>query len=152
MTDEFYSGNWEGYYSYGAGYSEARRKVKVGFHIKMVLQNDVLSGTCEELITRVHMGQPAVLSGRIDGGRIHFVKQYRYFFEFNGRGDIEISRSRTSHPVCYTGTFDQVMKIFTGDWKIGHPSGMDGESDPFSGSWEMWKIRDQGPLLRRSRG
>lgn len=118
----------------------------------MVLQNDVLIGTCEELITRVHMGQPAVLSGRIDGGKIHFIKQYRYFFEFNGRGDIEISKSRASHPVCYTGTFDEVMKIFTGDWKIEHPSGRDGEVDLFSGSWEMWKIQDQRSLLRRSGG
>ncbi|MBN9381422.1 MAG: hypothetical protein J0H74_11685 [Chitinophagaceae bacterium] len=138
MTDEFYSGNWEGYYSYGPGYNEARQKIKVGFFIKMVLQEEVLSGTCEELITKVHMGQPAVLSGKIDGSKIHFIKQYPYFFEFNGRGDIEINKSRVSHPIYYTGTFDQVLGIFTGEWKIGSPSGGDG--DPFSGNWEMWKI------------
>lgn len=140
MTDEFYSGNWEGYYSYGAGYNEARRKVKVGFFIKMVFENDVLSGTCEELITKVHMGQPAVLSGKIDGHKIHFIKQYPYFFEFNGRGDIEINKTRASHPIYYTGAFDQVMGLFTGDWKIEHPSAEDGGGDLFSGSWEMWKI------------
>src|SRR5882757_1903230 len=142
MTDEFYSGNWEGNYSYGAEYSEGRRKIKVGFHIKMILQDGVLSGTCEELlITKVHMGRPAVLSGVIDGHHINFTKQYAYFFEFNEFGDMEFDKSRPSHTIHYTGIFHPITGVFSGNWKIEDLSEEDrGSADFFSGSWEMWKV------------
>ena len=107
----------------------------------MSFQGDVLNGTCEEFITKVHMGRSAVLSGRMDGDKIWFVKQYPCFFEFDEHEGIHLDRSRDAYPVHYTGTFHPTLGVFSGDWRISRPSEEGrAESDPFSGSWEMWKI------------
>jgi hypothetical protein len=143
MTDEFYSGNWEGYYSHGEQYSEERRKTKVGFYVKIVLDNGVLNGTCEEYITKVHMSGPAILTGSIDGGTIRFVKQYPYYYEVDEQNKILVDKSRGSFPIHYSGSFDQSTHSFVGIWGIEPIPGknMDrGDAYLFSGSWTMAKV------------
>jgi hypothetical protein len=143
MTDKFYSGNWEGHYTYGHEYPAERRKIKVGFFVKMVLCDGSLSGTCEEYVTKVHMDRPATLTGIIDGSRINFVKQYACYFEVGEERELIVYPSRPSYEIRYSGTFNPVSRIFSGGWEIAvaPEGGIDG--DPvhrFSGNWEMRKV------------
>lgn len=152
MSDEFFSGKWEGFYEHGEQYSEDRRKIKVGFQVKMVLKDGMLSGTCEEYITRVHMGKPAILIGFIEGTHISFVKQYPYAYDVDKDREITIDKTRPGLPVQYTGIFEPVNSSFYGDWKIEAIKGKDetwegfpenseeGLIHSFTGNWEMRKI------------
>ncbi|MBN8853128.1 MAG: hypothetical protein BGO55_13660 [Sphingobacteriales bacterium 50-39] len=140
MADKFYSGSWEGYYSHGAGYDEERQKIKVGFYVKMVLHNGILTGTCEEYVTKVHMWKAATLTGSIEGELIRFVKQYPYYYEIDEQNNIQIDRTRAADQVHYWGSFDRVIRAFSGTWGIDQLPGTDGweENDYlFSGSWSM---------------
>jgi hypothetical protein len=143
MTDKLYSGNWEGHYSYGYGYSEERRKIKVGFYVKMVLSDGLLNGTCEEYVTKVHMNESARLTGFIEGNRISFVKQYACHFEVGEDRNIKVYPSRPSPMIQYSGTYNPVSGIFSGEWMIEVVSkGRFGKDRvcKFSGRWEMRKV------------
>jgi len=142
MTDDFFTGEWEGYYIYGKGYSAQRRKIKVGFYLKMSLKNGVLNGTVEEYVTKVHLKQPAKLSGSMEGQHISFTKQYPCYFEIDVDRNVNIDKDRTAHPVHYSGKFDPVTNTFSGDWELRLPSGDSLDEAParYGGSWGMRKV------------
>jgi hypothetical protein len=140
MTDEFFSGRWEGYYAHGEQYSEDRRKIKVGFHVKMVLKEGMLSGICEEYITRVHMGKPATLIGFIEGSHISFVKQYPYAYNVDEDRQITVDKTRPGLPVQYTGVFEPANSTFYGDWKI---EAVRGENE----TWEFFREGSGGEMV-----
>jgi hypothetical protein len=142
MMDDLYAGTWEGYYSYGEGYEEERRRIKVGFFIKMTLDGGILTGTCEEYVTKVLMKQPATLNGVIDGLSIRFFKVYPFYFEINEQREISVDKSKAGLTVHYSGSYDPNNKTFSGKWGIEPVPGMDEDADGaylYSGNWTMVK-------------
>ena len=69
MTDEFYTGNWEGRYIYGRSYKRQGGK-QVDFKVELTVKDGVLSGQASEEVTEKYMGAPATISGFIEDGMI----------------------------------------------------------------------------------
>jgi len=142
MTDEFYTGSWEGSYSYGSGYGKNLAGTKESFLVEIVLKDGVLSGSCTDRLTRERMGAPAVLTGFIEGTLISFIKKYVYNVLVNEKGEEVIDKAKKPHEVHYTGSFDPVANSFSGDWDIEVvlEKGIDGDVLQISsGTWELRK-------------
>lgn len=144
MTDKLFSGKWEGHYSLGMQYPEQRQKDRVGFFAEISVGEGVLSGICEEYITKVHLKKPAKLAGFIDGNLVTFVKRYSCYYFVDDEKKIRIDFSRPAHPIYYSGIYDVVSGIVSGEWKIeiSPESEIADEVVPLStGTWQMRKIQ-----------
>jgi len=138
MTDEFYTGDWEGHYVYGRTTYKRLGGKLVDFKVKLTVKDGVLSGQATEEVTEKYMGAPAVVSGFIEGGMISMIKQYPFRYTSNEEGEIMIDRSRPHVPIHYTGYFDPQSNSFSGEWEIQKV--IDQETLYISkGTWEMRK-------------
>jgi len=142
MTDEFYTGEWQGYYIYG-GTQRRRAGQQVEFKVELTVEDGVLSGQATEEVTETYMGAPAAISGFIEGSMISMIKQYPFYYRTGENGDVQVDRNRQHPPIHYTGYYNEGTRSFSGEWVIGTV----GETDFWgnssirvsSGTWEMKK-------------
>ena len=107
------------------------------------LNDGVLNGSSEEYVTREWMKKPAILTGFIEGNVISFIKQYPFYYSTDENLEIKVDFSKAHPPVHYSGLYDPVSGVLSGDWEIEVflDRNMYG-SDPFLvvGTWELRKV------------
>jgi len=141
MSDTFFSGHWQGEYTYGHGYPKNYIGKSVSFDISMTLTDGVLKGTCTDDKEKVPVSKPAIMDGFIEGNFISFIKQYAHAWEIEADGTVIEHENQPSHEIHYTGTYD--TDGFTGDWEIAmtyvYPNGVLQEY-LVGGTWSMKRI------------
>lgn len=145
MTDEFYTGQWTGYYQYGRTYGDKEGE-RCEFRVELTVKDGELSGEAFEEVTEKHMGAPATISGFIEGAMISMIKQYPFYYQVDEKGGWKIDRTRKHPSIHYTGYFDPATETYSGEWDIEKVVERDFFGDESlhiaSGFWEMRKGRD----------
>jgi hypothetical protein len=143
MTAIQFSGKWEGHYAYGPQYPVERQKERIGFFADLTVEEGILKGFCEEYVTKVHMKKPAMLDGFIEENAISFVKKYPFYYSVDENKEISVDFTRPSHSVRYSGLYDPVSGLLSGEWEIEAARDGDACGEPaylVTGTWQMRKV------------
>ncbi len=115
-SDDFYTGNWVGQYTYGKGYSAKQRRNHIPFTIQMQLTDGVLHGTCIEDGLANTFDEPAIIDGHIQGDNISFIKTYPSNLVIDKDGKTTAITGKPSQKIIYAGAF--IDNEFAGKWEI----------------------------------
>lgn len=128
--DEYFSGEWEGQYTYGNGYPESVKGKSEQFVIKLRLVNGAIQGICTDA------NKPPEEAGSIEGFLsytfIAFIKKYpvRYFLDENGNAKKDETRKPSN--LEYAGLYDPLTDSFKGIWRIENKNNW--------GEWSMKRV------------
>ena len=73
MNDTFFSGNWEGEYTYEENYFQDQRDICVAFSIAMEVKDGLVKGHCIDDEKGAGAANPAIIEGFIEGNFISFL-------------------------------------------------------------------------------
>lgn len=140
MSDIFFSGNWEGEYTYEENYFQDRRDICVAFSIAMEVKDGLVKGHCIDDEMGGGAANPAIIEGFIEGNFISFLKRYDHFWYVEENNKVTHVPSVPSHEVHYSGFFEE--DLFVGKWEITQQY-IDGDGFShelaFFGTWTMKK-------------
>lgn len=126
--DVFFSGEWQGRYSYGDGYAEKVKGNGDGFILEMNLANGgIMTGVCYDGNKRSE--KKASINGFIMDLFIGFVKTYPGTNVIDENGVTTNNISTKSYSVIYSGLYDSFTDSFKGVWRI--------ENKKLWGEWSM---------------
>jgi len=125
--DQYFSGTWQGEYSYGEGYRDlVRGKIEV-FTLDLSLTNGEIKGACID--GNKQSDQPATIRGFLFDTFIGFIKEYPFRYVFDDKGETQKEVSKQSNNISYSGLYDPLTDTFKGIWRI--------ENKKFWGEWKM---------------
>ena len=113
--DDYFTGEWDGYYILGNGYSDKLKGQKTNFTIRMKVHNGEITGTKTDEDKKDD--KPGTIRGMIVANFINFQLHYSVHYFFNQSGEIQKNESR-SYSLSYTGLFDALTASFRGIWNI----------------------------------
>jgi len=116
LKDALLGGDWEGFYEYEKGFSDAIAGSRKSFQMTLISKGGQLEGTC----TDEEYDQPAGIWGFAHQEMISFIKKYP---------------SKISGEIHFKGIYDAGDVSFSGTWEIDH-----GQGRTSSGNWTMIKL------------
>ena len=138
MSNDLFTGKWNGQYTLGDTYSEDMKGISRPFSIDMTYLDGIISGTCVDEGIENIFTEPATINGFIEDNFISFIKKYPCHWETDDKGNIRKDLELPSLEIHYSGQFDQNM--FRGNWEMEmlfkDDNGYDFEY-VFTGTWTM---------------
>jgi hypothetical protein len=125
---DYFSGSWQGHYTYGDGYGESIKGRRTNFFLLMKVNNGEIKGISIDEDKQEET--PATVDGFISGMFINFLLQYPIGYTFDENDVIKKDESKP-HVISYTGIFDTLTESFKGTWNI--------EGTRCWGEWSMKK-------------
>ena len=125
--DDYFSGQWQGEYSYGDGYKDSIKDTTEVFTLNLQLSNIDLTGTC---VDGDKLGdQPATIRGFLIHSFIGFTKEYPIRYVLDEKGIAQTKRTGKPTTVIYSGLYDPLTDSFKGIWRVDNKN--------FWGAWTM---------------
>jgi len=115
LVDEYFTGQYEGYYALGEGYRESLIGRRTLFSFQMEVCNGEIKGT--RMDEDKQEDSPATVTGLILGRFIHFYLQYPILYIIDKNDEIKKDKSK-SYGISYTGLYDYMTETFRGVWNI----------------------------------
>ena len=142
------AGKWEGSFTYGYHYPVEYLSKKEHFRIELVVEDEILKGTCTDSLSQEYFDQPATIEGSFIDGDICFIKKYPALLAVDENDNMFVDHSKPSLEIHYTGrirrTLFSARYFFEGRWKI-HSSYLDENMQEnyytTDGDWEMVRAK-----------
>jgi hypothetical protein len=131
-VDKYFSGEWQGQFSYGDGYKDFMRGKTEEFILKLSLQNCEIKGFCID--GNKQSDEPAHITGFLFNPFIGFIKKYPFKYVLDEKGATQKDTSKQSIDIAYSGLYDQLTDSFKGIWQI--------QNNRFWGEWTMKRKND----------
>jgi hypothetical protein len=125
--DQYFSGQWDGEYSYGDGYSEKVKGTKENFTLNLTVTDGELKGVCID--QNKQSDEPAVIQGFLFGTFIGFIKEYPVRYVIDDQGITHKRTAKSPFNIAYSGLYDVLTDSFKGVWTI--------KNKKFWGEWTI---------------
>lgn len=112
------SGNWEGYYEYGLGYSLPHFGERVKMKVSLSGDHEEFTGEIEEEQSEFSVPQPSTLTGFCEDNFISFVKTYSLMPRIEEDGSTDLVEEKGQLEVIHEGVLDEKNKAIYGNWTI----------------------------------
>ena len=147
MTDAIIFGKWQGYYTYGSGYSPEIQQKKFDFTMELWNDEGIIKGISFDGITEEFFEEPAKIEGNFEDHSITFLMTYPCRVELDENNKIRTVPGKPSSGILYTGmlrkSFFSNQYIFRGEWDISNSWLDENKRAVYStgmGTWMMRKI------------
>jgi hypothetical protein len=110
MSEVAIEGTWKGKITYGKTYPPSYRNKITTFTMDLRLNDKILSGTCEDDITKKLLLRPAIIEGVFSNYTLHFVKIYPCLILSDDQGNVQADPSKPAQAIQYNGSL--YMKYF----------------------------------------
>ena len=131
------SGQWTGSITYGKEYGDLAGN-SVRFNMELTQNEHEISGISKDLDGVGVNPDPAEIKGELIEDEINFVKEYRSLHLADKHNTID--KSRKGPKIYYSGNYDETLKEFNGQWKMGVQRkffGLIPINRRTSGTWKM---------------
>ena len=126
-VDKYFSGEWQGQFSYGDGYQDLMKGKTEEFILNLSLTNGEIKGSCVD--GNKQSDEPANINGFLIDTFIGFIKKYPFKYVLDEKGLTQKDISKQSNNIAYSGLYDSLTDSFKGIWRI--------ENRKFWGAWTM---------------
>lgn len=125
--DKYFSGEWQGQFSYGDGYQNSVKGKSEEFILTISLTNGEIKGICID--GNKQSDEPASITGFLIDTFIGFIKKYPFKYVLDKNGLTQKETSKQASYIAYSGLYDPFSDSFKGIWRI--------EDKNFWGEWTM---------------
>ncbi len=139
------TGTWKGFYTYGPEYGNNLYNEKCWFMFFITKDDEQFEGTSVDYDGVGAELQKATIKGFVENAFINFTKQYPFFYQIDEQGNIINDETRSHPEIHYSGSFDEKLNQFSGEWEMVEKTESDSGGDLEylnTGKWEMKKEED----------
>ena len=139
------TGKWKGEYTLGPEYETDEGK---SFEFILELQDDngTFIGQCIEDGISEQLSESITISGFWNNEIISFTKHYPFLYYNDDNAELVIDKTKAHPEIIYTGEYDTLSNIFSGDFVMvveSMPQGDGWLESKLTGLWSMKKVKDK---------